>query len=167
MNRLFSKSLLGLAGVSFLLCLSQSAMALVPNNVAIIVNSGSTNTIGYRIYVSPTGEVHYVDGKGSNQGKLSHKLTEKFLGDVKIAEPLSNLPVKLGCAKSVSFGTTTTIKLAEQQSKDISCPGNGKAQQLDTALTAAMRYILKAESYDRRGARGKLYCIIAGSAVMT
>ncbi|MCL6753698.1 PAS domain S-box protein [Nostoc sp. CCCryo 231-06] len=28
-----------------------------------------------------------------------------------------------------------------------------------------MRYILKAESYDRRGARGKLYCIIAGSAV--
>jgi hypothetical protein len=29
-----------------------------------------------------------------------------------------------------------------------------------------MRYILKAESYDRRGARGKSYCIIAGSAVM-
>ncbi len=34
-----------------------------------------------------------------------------------------------------------------------------------TALPAAMRYILKAESYDRRGVRGKLYCIIAGSAV--
>jgi hypothetical protein len=34
-----------------------------------------------------------------------------------------------------------------------------------TALPAAMRYILKAESYDRRGARGKSYCIIAGSAV--
>ncbi|MCL6752721.1 hypothetical protein KBT16_17780 [Nostoc sp. CCCryo 231-06] len=30
-----------------------------------------------------------------------------------------------------------------------------------------MRYILKTESYDRRGARGKLYCIIAGSAVTT
>ncbi len=28
-----------------------------------------------------------------------------------------------------------------------------------------MRYILKAESYARRGARRKLYCIIAGSAV--
>ncbi|MCL6753236.1 hypothetical protein KBT16_20610 [Nostoc sp. CCCryo 231-06] len=35
----------------------------------------------------------------------------------------------------------------------------------DTALPAAMRYILKAESYDRRGVRVKLYCIIAGSAV--
>jgi hypothetical protein len=34
-----------------------------------------------------------------------------------------------------------------------------------TALPAAMRYILKAESYDRRGARRKLYRIIAGSAV--
>jgi hypothetical protein len=34
-----------------------------------------------------------------------------------------------------------------------------------TALTAAMRYILKAESDDRRGARRKLYRIIAGSAV--
>jgi hypothetical protein len=34
-----------------------------------------------------------------------------------------------------------------------------------TALPAAMRYILNAESYDRRGARGKSYCIIAGSAV--
>jgi hypothetical protein len=28
-----------------------------------------------------------------------------------------------------------------------------------------MRYSLKAESYDRRGARGKSHCIIAGSAV--
>ena len=34
-----------------------------------------------------------------------------------------------------------------------------------TALPPAMRYILKAESNDRRGARRKLYCIIAGSAV--
>ncbi len=36
-----------------------------------------------------------------------------------------------------------------------------------TVLPAAMRYILKAESDDRRGARRKLYCIIAGSAVLT
>ncbi|MHC5935556.1 hypothetical protein [Nostoc sp.] len=136
MNRLFSKNLLGLAGISFLFCLSQSAMALVRSDVVIIVNSGSTNTIGYRIYVSPSGEVNYVDGKGSNRGKLSHKLTEKFFRDVKIAEPLSNLPVKLGCAKSVSFGTTTSIRLADQQSQDISCPGNGKAQRLDNDVIA-------------------------------
>ncbi len=34
-----------------------------------------------------------------------------------------------------------------------------------TALTAAMRYIPKSESFDRRGQGKKLYCIIAGSAV--
>ncbi|MEH2411682.1 hypothetical protein [Nostoc sp.] len=135
MNRIFSNSLLGLAGVSFLLCSSQLAMALVPNNIAIILNSGSTNTIGYRIYVSPNGEVNYVDGKGSNQGKLSEKLTKKFLGDLKVAEPLSNLP-KQSCVKSVSFGTTTTIRLADQQSPDISCPGNAKAQRLDNDVIA-------------------------------
>ena len=36
----------------------------------------------------------------------------------------------------------------------------------DTALPAAMRYILKAESYDRRGVRGNLYCITDASAVL-
>jgi hypothetical protein len=36
-----------------------------------------------------------------------------------------------------------------------------------TALPAAMRYILKSESFDRRGQGEKLYCIIAGSAVYT
>lgn len=143
MNRLFSKSLLGLAGISFLLCSSQSAMALVPNNVATILNSGSTNTIGYRIYVSRSGEVNYVDGKGSNQGKLSEKLTEKFFRDLKVAEPLSNLPVR-GCIKSVSFGTSTIIRLAGQQSQDISCPGNAKAQRLDNdviAITKALNVV--------------------------
>ncbi|MBD2512284.1 hypothetical protein H6G91_34570 [Nostoc muscorum FACHB-395] len=136
MNQIFYQRLLGLASVSFLFCSSQLAMALVPLNVAIIVNSGSTNTIGYRIYVSPTGEVNYVDGKGSHQGKLSQKLTKKFFRDVKIAEPLSNLPVQKSCVKSVSFGTTTTIKLADQQSQDISCPGNAKAQILDNDVIA-------------------------------
>jgi hypothetical protein len=36
----------------------------------------------------------------------------------------------------------------------------------DTALPAAIRYILKAESDDRRGARRKIYRIRAGSAVL-
>jgi hypothetical protein len=35
----------------------------------------------------------------------------------------------------------------------------------NTALPAAIRYILKAESDDRRGARRKIYRIRAGSAV--
>ena len=40
-----------------------------------------------------------------------------------------------------------------------------KVNSIHTALPAAMRYILKSESFDRRGEGEKLYCIIAGSAV--
>ncbi|WDD37004.1 hypothetical protein PQG02_34885 (plasmid) [Nostoc sp. UHCC 0926] len=47
--------------------------------------------------------------------------------------------VKQGCAKSVSFGTTTTIRLGNQQSQDISCPGNGKAQRLDNDIIAIVK----------------------------
>ncbi|GBE91901.1 hypothetical protein [Nostoc cycadae] len=131
MSQFFYRSLTGLAGISFLVGAAQSAIALVPNNVAVVINSGSTNTIGYRIYVSPTGEANYVDGKGSGKGKLPEKFTKKFFQDLKIAEPLSSLPVKPGCVKSTSFGTTTTISLGGEQSQDISCPGNQKAQKLD------------------------------------
>jgi hypothetical protein len=42
-----------------------------------------------------------------------------------------------------------------------------KGQKVEfTALTAPMRYISKSESFDRRGQGEKLYCIIAGSAVL-
>lgn len=136
MNQLISKSLLGLAGVTFLICASQSTMALVPNNVGVILNSGSTNTVGYRIYVSPSGEVNYVYGKGSGQAKLPEKLTKRFFRDLKLAEPLSNLSVKPNCVKSTSFGTTTTVSLGGQQSPDITCPGNGKALRLENDVIA-------------------------------
>ncbi|BAY98464.1 hypothetical protein NIES37_24140 [Tolypothrix tenuis PCC 7101] len=136
MKQLVSQSLLGMAGATFLVCLSQPLMALVPNNVGVILNSGSTNTIGYRIYVSPTGEANYVDGNGSGKGKLPEKLTNRFFRDLKAAEPLSDLPVKPKCLKSTSFGTTTTVSLGGQQSTDISCPGNAKARRLDNDAIA-------------------------------
>ncbi|BAY26700.1 hypothetical protein NIES2100_65160 [Calothrix sp. NIES-2100] len=144
MNPLISQSVLGLAGLTFLVCSSQSTMALVPNNVGVILNSGSTNTIGYRIYVSPSGEVNYVDGKGTGQGKLPEKLTKRFFHDLKVAEPLSSLPVKPDCVKSTSFGTTTTVSIGGQQSSDISCPGNPKARRLEDdaiAITKALKVV--------------------------
>ncbi|MBD2441408.1 hypothetical protein [Nostoc sp. FACHB-110] len=136
MNQFFSQSLLALTGISLLASLSPSAIALVPNNVAVIVNSGSTNTIGYRIYVSPTGETNYVDGKGSGNGKLPEKLVKRFFNDIKVAEPLSKLPTKPSCVKSTSFGTTTNVSLGGEQSPDLSCPGNSKARRLENDVIA-------------------------------
>ncbi len=136
MNQFVSKSQLWFASLSLLVFCPQPLMALVPNNVGVILNSGSTNTIGYRIYVSPTGEVNYVDGKGSGTGKLSKNLTKKFFNDLNVAAPLSSLPIKQPCIKSTSFGTVTTVSLGSQQSPDISCPGNAKAKTLDNDVTA-------------------------------
>ncbi|WP_189525311.1 GTPase [Nostoc sp. 'Peltigera membranacea cyanobiont' 232] len=58
------------------------------------------------------------------------------------------------------FYCTVLDRIENNDSKDVFVLSTSH-----TALSAAMRYIIKAESYDRKGARGKLYCIIAGSAV--
>lgn len=136
LSSVFSKSLLGLAGASLLFFSSQSTMALVTSDTAVILNSGSTNAIGYRIYISPSGEAHYFDGNGSGQGQLSKRLTKRFFRHLETAEPLSNLSVQ-SCAKSVSFGTTTTVSLGGERSPDISCPSeDDQVQDLDEDVTA-------------------------------
>ena len=110
-------------------------LALVTLNTAVITNSGSINTIGYRIYVSPDGKVSYVDGHGSGQGQLSEKLTERFFYHLAEARPLSALPEE-HCVKSVSFGTSTYLALGGDRSPDLSCPGSDKVQDLEDAIHA-------------------------------
>jgi len=139
MRKLLCTNLLGLAG---LLAVSSSpSIALVPLNVATIINSGSTNTIGYRIYVNPSGQANYVDGKGEGQGTIPQRLTRKFFKDLQTAKPLSTLPVRQPCIKPTSFGTSTTIKLGAEQSPDISCPGNAKAWALDNDVIAIAKFL--------------------------
>lgn len=140
MNQLFSKNLLGLLGISLLAFSPQSTTALVASNVAVIVNSGSTNTIGYRIYVSPSGQVNYVDGEGSGKGKLSDKLTKRFFKHLNAAQPLSSLSVG-SCVKSASFGTTTTVSIGSERSQDISCPGDDQSENLDSDVNAITHII--------------------------
>ncbi len=130
MKKFVSKSLLALAGLSLLAVSSMPAEAMVPINTAVIINSGSTNTIGYRIYVAPTGQVTYVDGKGSGSGTISAALTTHFFNDIKAAQPLSQLSDSQPCMKSVSFGTSTYLALGGQRSPDLSCSDNQKGKVL-------------------------------------
>ena len=153
MQKLFFKSLLALFGVSNFTFVPQVALSqariithkvtsaeatplisLVPSNVAVILNSGSTNTIGYRIFVAPSGQASYIDGYNRANGKISAALTKKFFSDIQAALPLEKLPTRR-CVKSVSFGTFTTIRLGGEQSPDISCPGNAKVQSLFKDVT--------------------------------
>lgn len=101
---------------------SQSSNALIPSTTAVITNSGSTNTIGYRIYVAPSGAVNYVTGIGAGHNRIPRSLTTKFFRDIRAAMPLSQLPT-IACLKSASFGTSTFITFGRERSPDVSCAG--------------------------------------------
>ncbi|MBU6428590.1 MAG: hypothetical protein KGR26_06255 [Cyanobacteria bacterium REEB65] len=99
---------------------------MVPLTTAVISNSGSTHTTGYRILVSPDGTATYQTPTGSGSMKLPGNLATALFADLKAAGQLSALPVGQ-CAKSASFGTTTTVQLGGQTTPDLSCPGNAAA----------------------------------------
>jgi hypothetical protein len=96
-------------------------------DTAVIVNSGSTNRAGFRIEVERSGQAEYTStprrGQAAEQvrRKIPDSLLQRFYADLGAAQPLSALPVE-HCAKSVSFGTTTTVELGSERTPDISCP---------------------------------------------
>jgi hypothetical protein len=115
---------------------------IVTTDTAVIFNTGSTNSSCFRILVSPTGQAHFVQGNQSGKGRIPRRLTRKFFQDISAAEPLSQMPAA-NCMKSVSFGTSTFIRLGGEQSPDISCVNNAKAKALvtDVEKITQMLYI--------------------------
>jgi len=121
------------------------AAAFTPQTAtsAVIVNSGSTNTAGFRIVVATSGNAEYMQSirhpqpevdKAAGQPatrKISDKLVQRLFSDLKKAEPLSSLPTQR-CFKSVSFGTRLTIEFGGEETPDLSCPGqqDPRAQNL-------------------------------------
>jgi|SRR5579863_1314941 hypothetical protein len=113
----------------------------VAADVAVIVNSGSTNTAGFRIVVERSGNAEFTAGPPrpnrpdekpkQMRRKLPDPLVERLYSDLDAAKPLSSLPSQR-CAKSASFGTKLTIEFGGQESPDLSCgPGdNAKLQAL-------------------------------------
>jgi hypothetical protein len=92
------------------------------NSIAVIRNSGSTNTCPYVIHVSLSFSAKYTTCKSQQgQGQLPRALTKKFFHDIEAAQPLAALPHKLFCIKSKSFGTKTYIEYGAQKSPDVSC----------------------------------------------
>lgn len=104
---------------------------------------------------------------GANAAGKSNALEGlRFLSWLAQGQKLSSIQYAVNSAERVVRGRVNDLCHRGQSNFTIGCRlDSTEWNQLDTALPAAMRYILKAESYDRRGARRKLYCIIAGSAV--
>jgi len=120
------------------LCLIFAARLMPAADEAVIVNSGSTNSPGFRIVVERSGKAVYSPSpRRSAEGlsvqakhrsrKITHDLARRFYSDLDAAAPLADLP-KPACMKSASFGTTLTVELAAQKSPDLSCGDGGNAK---------------------------------------
>ena len=118
----------------------------VPKGAAVILNTGSTNTVGYRIVVQESGKAWFVHGATRAGGIVPEKINGKLFADLRAAMPLSQLPV-VPCMKSASFGTMTFVWWRGERSHDISCPGSAKASALqDDAVAVAASLHISAAS---------------------
>ena len=119
-----------------------AAVRLCAVDAAVIVDSGSTNTAGFRIVVERSGNA--VDTQTPRQPEetreaqprrrtLPRRLLRRFYADLEAGKPLSGLP-HARCLKSASFGTTLTIELAGETTPDLSCGDHS-----DSRLKALVR----------------------------
>lgn len=95
---------------------------------AVIVDSGSTNTSGYRIEVWSDGNATIVlQNRGVTRSApkpftIAPAVAAQFFASLKAARTanVSTLP----CMKSASFGTTTRITWHDWTSPDLDCPSD-------------------------------------------
>jgi hypothetical protein len=121
-----------------------SAFVSEQAGTAEIVDSGSTNTAGFRILVDRAGRAEYKAvprkngpqtdaNSGNKRRQLSRELADRFYADLEAAKPFSSLPDQ-HCMKSASFGTTRSIEFAGEKTPDLSCGDGG-----DPKLQAIIR----------------------------
>ena len=133
-----------------LIALSASARS-APVQTAVIENTGSTNTTGYRVTVSSDGSASMVmdsprivsqSEQATAVVQYKHrtvKAATKLFQDLKDAMPLTSLPVRHGM-RSASFGTATYITYKGQKSPDLTFASDPRI----VALKADIDQITKA-----------------------
>jgi hypothetical protein len=102
-------------------------IAATPRDLAVIVDSGSTNTLGYKIEVwsDGSGRLTLQNRAGVAQGApksftLPAATTARFFSDLQAAR--KGNATSEPCAKSASFGTTTHVMWQGWTSPDLDCP---------------------------------------------
>jgi hypothetical protein len=109
-----------------------SLVAAAPRDSAVIVNSGSTNTIGYSITVASDGQASLTtqnrDGSATGPAKpftVPPATAERFFADLDAAK--SGSAVTVPCMKSASFGSSMHVKWQGWISPDLECPAKTAA----------------------------------------
>ncbi len=132
---------------------ASASVMMAEKGSACIENSGSTNSLGYEIYVGPSGNVNYIMSSHSESGrnhfstearqheaKISKTLAANLFRDIAAAGPLSALPMHHGM-RSASFGTSTYLMYKEQRSPDLTFPGNPQALALHNDITEIVKVL--------------------------
>jgi len=117
--------------------------AATPSDQATIVNSGSTNSAGYTIVVSPDGKasVSVAPRTGVAAAPKSFTLATatatRFFNDLAAARKANIATVP--CMKSASFGSTTKVTWQGWTSPDLSCPAKDATGDALTSDVDAIR----------------------------
>jgi hypothetical protein len=120
---------------------------LTAADVAVIVNSGSTNKAGFRIVVERSGKAEFTVGPRRSgrspddtpkpvERTLPGTVVKRFYADLDAAKPLSSLPNRR-CMKSASFGTKLTIEFDGEETPDLSCGSGDNAKLQDLVRDAS------------------------------
>lgn len=104
-----------------------SCVAAASADSAVIVNSGSTNTMGYKITISRDGNgtvtLQGRTGTPSSKAKpfqLPAANATRFFDDLSTARKENAPPIP--CMKSASFSSTTHVTWQGWTSSDLECP---------------------------------------------
>lgn len=101
---------------------------MVARGVAVIVDTGTSTTTGYRILVPPGGDATYQAPTGSGQSQLPSSIATGFFADLAAAQPLDALAS--GSCSPSSDRASIYVSLDGQQTPDLSCPSGGEAQTI-------------------------------------
>jgi hypothetical protein len=106
-----------------------------------IINSGATDSIGYRVMIGTGGEASFVSGDGSGNATLPADMFAQLNHAIADAKPLAGLPTPATCMKPVSFGTSTFVAVGGDRSPDLTCPANDAARNLKQDVDATITYL--------------------------
>ena len=101
--------------------LAASAPLGAATSSATIVNSGSTNTLGFTIVVASDGSATLTMQHVTKSFHVAGPTLKKFFADLAASRKASAGPAA-GCMKSASFGSATRIAWQGWTSPDLECP---------------------------------------------
>ena len=106
----------------------------VPHGAAVIMDTGSTNSPGYRIVAQRSGALEYIIGGVRNTMHADPAATAQLFATLSAGQPLSQL-ASAHCMKSASFGTSLYAYWNHERSPDLTCPGDARSKAVAAGVS--------------------------------